>query len=281
MSTDSRKERPNLVSGKVLLIATLSLFIIVPVVLAVLVPWVKQDLEQTPRTLHWSDRQAWGPLPVNSKNLERGMMSAARTDEKYEDYGFHIPAEAELELMELSRLAHGSEGFPDFTSERARDRIEQGRQTLDDRFDFYPEFLLAKWHELQGDDEQAARLYEQSFAHAEAALLRTYVTPEGDPVEGYETGEIIIGFDQVENDKINTNLRLTYPHLVTDELGRVYLPVFKTIYRIERRDDLTQPPPVRRDWFVMPGQLGELQRVTVQPETDPADRSTPKEPRTQ
>ena len=264
MSTDARKERPNLASGKLLLIATLSLFIIVPALLAVIVPWVKRDLEQTPQTLHWSDREQWEPLPVSPKNLERGMMSAARTDEKYEDFGFHVPAEAELELMELSRLAHGGEGFPEFTSEQARERIEQGRQTLDDRYDFYPEFLLAKWHELDGDDEQAARLYEQSFAHAEAALLRTYVGPDGEVVEGYDAGEIILGFDQVENDKINTNLRLTYPHLVTDELGRVYLPVFKTIYRIERRDDLPQPPPVRRDWFVMPGQLGELQRVTVQ-----------------
>ncbi|MFW6336227.1 MAG: hypothetical protein ACOC3G_03775 [Phycisphaeraceae bacterium] len=266
MSTDAKKDRPNLASGKLLLIATLSLFIIVPAVLAVLVPWVKRDLEQTPRTLPWSDRQEWEPLPVSPKNLERGMMSAARTDEKYEDYGFHIPGEAELELMELSRLAHGSEGFPAFTSAEARERIEQGRQTLDDRFDFYPEFLLAKWHELQGNDERAMRLYEQSFAHAQAALMRKYVNPEGDPVEGHDAGKIIIGFDQVENDKINTNLRLTYPHLKTDALGRVYLPVFKTIYRIERRDDLTQPPPVRRDWFVMPGQLGELQRVTVQPD---------------
>lgn len=265
MSTDAKKERPNLTSGKVLLFATLSLFVIVPALLAVIVPWVKQDLEQTPRTLHWSDRRAWEPLPVMPKNLERGMMSAARTDEKYEDYGFRIPAEAELELMELSRLAHGSEGFPDFFSEQARDRIEQGRQTLDDRFDFYPEFLLAKWHERKGEHDRAARLYEQSFAHAEAALIRSYVDPRGDPVEDYEAGEIILGFDQVENDRINTNLRLTYPHLVTDELGRVYLPVFKTIYRIDRRGDLTQPPPVRRDWFTMPGQIGELQRVTLEP----------------
>lgn len=264
MTTDARKERPNLASGKLLLFATLSLFIIVPALLAVIVPWIQRDLERTPRTLHWSDRERWEPLPVSSKNLERGVMSAARTDEKYEDPGFRVPAEAELELMELSRLAHGSEGFPEFTSERARDRMQQGRQTLDDRYDFYPEFLLAKWHELQGNDERAARLYEQSFAHAEAALIRTYVGPDGKSIKGHDAVEIILGFDQVENDSINTNLRLAYPHLVTDELGRVYLPVFKTIYRIDRRGDLTQPPPVRRDWFVMPGQLGELQRVTVQ-----------------
>lgn len=263
MSTDAKKERPNLTSGKLLLVVTLSLFVIVPACLALIVPWVQKDLEHAPTPLHWSDRDRWQPLPVTGKDLERGMMSSARTDEKYRDLGFHVPPEAELELMKLSRLAFGDAEMPDFESEAARERIESGLQALDARHDFYPAFLLAKWHELRGHDDRAARLYEQAFAHAEAVLMRRYLYRDGEPAAGHDAGRIVLGFDQVENDRINTNLRLTYPRLETDERGRVYLPVYKTIYRIERRSDLVQVPPVRRDWFTFPGQFGELQPVTV------------------
>lgn len=263
MSTDALQERPNLASGKLLIAITLSLFVIVPTVLLIIFPMIKRDLRQTPRTLHWSERSQWTPLPATGKDIERGMMSAARTDETYKDFGFHVPPEAELELMRLSRLAHGGGDAPAFASEEARERIEAGIQSLDDRYDFYPEFLLAKWHERSGDDDDARRLYAESFAGAEAAILKRYMTPGGEPAVGHDAGEIVIAFDQVENDAINTNLRLAYPHLETDETGRVYLPVFKTVYRVERRPDLTQVPPVRKDWFTFPGQLGALEPVTV------------------
>lgn len=263
MSTDAAKERPQLRSGKPLILATASLFLLVPLGLVYLIPIVRADLEQEPQTLLWAERASWEPLPVRGHDLEQGLMSQARNNAQYKDYGFRVPAEAELELMDLSRLAFGSPGEPAFESDAARQRIESARAALDDRYDFYPAFLLAKWHEAHGDREAAGLQYAEAFEKAEAVIARRYLHRDGSPAAGHDVGRIVLGFDQVEKDTVNTNLRLTYPRLEADEGGWVYLPVFKTVYRLEYGQDLTQPPPLRRDWFTFPGQFGQLEPITV------------------
>jgi len=263
MASDAHSEKSGLMKGRWIVLATLSLFIVIPVIVLVINPMVAEDLRGKQVTLNYAERSQWMAMPVQYKTYERGMMSAARNNEKYKDYGFNISAEAELTLLQLSRLALGQGNIKDLGSSEAKALIEKAQETLIGPDLFYADYLMGVWHELNNNPELAKAAWQASFSQAQAVILQRVVDTNEQPIAGYRLPPIVVAYDRIENDVVNTSLRLAYPNLVTDDRGYVYLPVYKTIYRVEPVSDLSQPSPLRDDWFTFPDQFGELRPIVA------------------
>ncbi len=199
--------------------------------------------------LVWAERDGW---PQNQfvayKSMERGMMSAARTNEKYKDLGFHVEPGEQAVLLGLARLARRDRaGFVEPVV-----RAELDAAVTATAGHFYALFLRSVWHTVSGDVAAAEVDRAAAFAAAPAVLI-TERSLDGGRTLGFAA-------DQVVGDRLDRSLVLVYPFLEADEEGLIHLPVFKTILR---RADPTVPAGVAEveehpRWFTWFGRVGRL-----------------------
>ena len=199
--------------------------------------------------LVWAERADW---PQNQfvayKSMERGMMSAARTNEKYKDLGFHVDPALQAELLRLAELARQPADV--FSTPETLAQLDRG--VTDSRGHFYAHFLRAAWHRLNGDAAAAEIDRAAAFAAAPAVLLT------GPALNGSNT--LAFAADQVLTDRLDRSLVLVYPFLEAGDAGLIHLPVYKTILR---RADPSVPAGVAEvdehpRWFTWFGQVGRL-----------------------
>lgn len=199
--------------------------------------------------LVWAQRDAW---PQNQfvayKSLERGMMSAARTNEKYKDLGFHVAPGELAQLLDLAHLARRDAA--DFGSPSTLAELDLA--VAQTRGHFYAHFLRAAWHQMNHDPAAAQDDRVAAFAAAPAALIT------GPALDGSQT--LAFGADQVVDDQLDRSLVLVYPFLEADAKGLIHVPVYKAILR---RCDPAVPAGVAEvddhpRWFTWFGPVGRL-----------------------
>ncbi len=199
--------------------------------------------------LAWDQRAAW---PQNQfvayKSMERGMMSAARTNEKYKDLGFHVDPGEQARLLDLAHLARRDAA--DFGSSSTLAELDQA--VTQTRGHFYAHFLRAAWHRMNHDLDAAQADRVAAFAAASAALITAPA------LDGSQT--LAFGADQVVDDQLDRSLVLVYPFLDADAAGLIHLPVYKAILR---RCDPAVPAGVAEvdehpRWFTWFGAVGRL-----------------------
>ncbi|MEM1098029.1 MAG: hypothetical protein AAGH92_04500 [Planctomycetota bacterium] len=245
------------------MVATLSLFLVVPVVVFVAWQLIEADFAdvETP-PLVWSERATWAAYDVKPKPLEHGVMSKARTGKTYKDYGFR-PDQALLESIARCRAIAESEAFSDAESfDKLIDevRIDVGN--------FYAAALIALWFDCQGPGKasEASLWWERAIEMAPAALVQPVSDREGDALPGFDVGKVAFAFDTVEPemDVLSTQLVLTFPGVRTGADGVWYLPIFKTIFRVI--DPALGPPvpndPMQSVWLTHVGNVGRLPTLT-------------------
>ncbi|MEO1235720.1 MAG: hypothetical protein AAFX76_02910 [Planctomycetota bacterium] len=264
-------ERPGLtVRGPWVVAATLSLFVVVPVVAVTIMffaddPVVADDSAQQPAGLVWAERDAWPrTFYTTFKSLERGPMSSARTNKTYNEKLSPVldPAE-QLAVVRCTELALNP---PDvFLGVPTRAALEA---EIEDRPDlFYAHYLLATWHAAHGDPHAAEPHFAAAFRHAPAALIQRHATPAGTDAAGVELPPYALAVDRIIDDRLDRSTVLVYPFVRTDAQGMAYLPVYKAILRhadLDRLDawiDVRQKPK----WFTFAGDVGRLPDRTITP----------------
>jgi hypothetical protein len=266
-------ERGGFFSGKRILLLTLSLVIIVPAVTFLAYELASRDLAGADRPLDWDNRRQWTGLDTTPVTFRRGMMSSARSGKTFEDFGFHLDAETKKTVQRCAALARKARDG--FASDDVRRRLEAHQNDQPELF--YPRYLLGTWHRVNGNADKARAHYRAAFERAGAAIVTPYVDPSGKPATNTAVGTRAVAIDQVINDKLVQDVQLIYPHLQTDEAGRVYLPVFgDTPYRFADPDNpaATQPGTVR-GWFTFPGRVGRVEPVTYSEPAGPSPATTP------
>ncbi len=265
-TTSERKQRPApRVKGPWAVAATLSLFLIVPTFTYAVWAWVSpgfaesdDDAAAPAGSLDWTERQRWPRNQFTTfKSLERGPMSSARTNETYRDFGFHVSPDTQHAINRAAALARDEAAFPEDSTRAALEELVEQHADL-----FYPRFVLATWHRLQGHSDEAERYFTESFDRAPAALVRRYTAADGSGVSaaGVPVPTLAFGVDQVIDDKLDRSVVLVYSFLETDADGFVYVPVYKTILR--QADPAASPglAPVEEkpQWFTFYGHVGRL-----------------------
>ncbi|MEM7625964.1 MAG: hypothetical protein AAF333_10065 [Planctomycetota bacterium] len=260
-------ERPGLtLGGPWIVAATLSLFIIVPLVsvgawFLLISPDKRAD---PPPPLAWSERHNWPRSQFTVfKSLERGPMSSARTNKVHnEKIGLRVPPAEIRAVLRCGNLA----ALP-----REAFASDATRQILDDILAetpglFYGHYLRGTWHRLRGEAAEAEAAYTRAFDLAPAALLRHHVGTDGKDAAYAAAPAVALVADRIVNDQRDSTLVLLFPHLKTDADGFVYLPVYKAILRQTDADrpagviDATDKPL----WFTWWGNVGRLADVTLE-----------------
>ena len=266
-TASGEEDRPATFAGAWAVLATLSLFIVVPAI--VFVAWTLMqrdfaDVEHGP--LQWKDRADWPVYDVKAKPLEHGVMSQARTGKTYKDLGFHPSEELLASIGRCRELAERE----DFLTGEVHDALVAEWEAQGDQF--YSAALLALWYADAAEtlkDPLGAKAAEEwwtrAFAAAPAAVVQRVLTSADEPNPPTAVGTIAIAFDTVDEttDTISTDLVLVYPHVRTDAEGVWRLPIFKTIFRVI--DPALGPPvpndPLHSTWLTHVGQVGRLPAV--------------------
>lgn len=167
--------------------------------------------------------------------------------------------------IELSRLIRGqlASGVR-FGDTRLRDELRQMLR-LRPRL-FYAQHVLAAWHLAQGEEGAARELRRQAEAAAPVVLVQGFETARGGPLVGARIPLLTVENNRMQHSVLDTSLRLEYVGLVTDEAGRVRLPVYDTLYRLVND---SHPPGYRASykpfgWFYKEERIAELPVATVE-----------------
>jgi hypothetical protein len=178
--------------------------------------------------LEWSRRHEWNARPVYETTLERSFGRGWR------NLPFDVPAEEEQllrECVELMRLNnHTVNDVTRFSEPAARERLEEILRQRPDFF--YAEYALGLWHRLHGKPEDADHYFALAYRHAPVVLVQQYQREDGTPLANTALGHVEIECNRVRNGSLDPSLKLLFANGVTDERGRVYLPVYDTVYRV-------------------------------------------------
>lgn len=251
--------------GRWLVAATLSLFLVVPLFVWALFGLVRPGgVAPVPEPLAYAEREAWPAFALTPESLERGMMSRARTNERYVDLPFDLTADQEAATAACVALA----GRADFLDAAG---LDAELERLAPGAGFYAEALLALRAAHRGDAAAAGRRWASAFAAAPAAVQQRVIDPGGEPVPHAGVGTVGFAFDRItEQDTVDPSLRLLYPGVTADARGLWVLPVFKSIFRV------TDPPGAEPGaagpgfyapaaTLTFPGRVGDLGPLTVLP----------------
>ena len=222
-----------------------------------------------PAPLDWTERHAWNPKPVYETDLKRSFGRGWR------NLPFRISPDEEAAVARcvklMMRLNHSALGRKAAMSEPAvREELESILRQHPNLF--YAEYALGLWHQLHGASSDAERYFTLAYRHAPVVLVQTYQFEDGRPLASTPVGAIDIECNRVENGSLDPHLHLLFPAPTTDERGRVYLPVYDTVYRVS---SMTYPTgynltTATLGWFES-SKLGLLPPATVQPTTRPID----------
>jgi hypothetical protein len=178
--------------------------------------------------LNWAERHDWDPTPVRETDLKSTFGKGWR------NLSFTLSLDEEAAVNECVTLAQRNNSMLNGKTRFAEPEVRQQLEAILRRHPnfFYAEYLLAMWHRNDGSAEEAERYQRLAIAHAPVVLIQSYVSAYGPPLANMDVGRIEIECNRVQNGNLNPSLRLVFPGCETDEHGRVYLPVFDTVYRL-------------------------------------------------
>lgn len=266
------KDRPGGINGLWFIGVTLSLFIIVPAVVIGTSKLASQPKERPP--LVYAERDSWQPQELRPRELAYDMFVAAETGRQYRKANFPLESRDEAMLLHAVRLAQA----PDFfDAQSTLDKLTAWAEQHPTQF--YPAYLAAEWCRVNERNDEAAQWRDTAFRRASGAILQELKHPDGSPAAGHTLPPAAIAYDRVIDGQLNTTLMLVYPAPTADELGRVYLPTFESIYRLTDPalppgaesavypHDLTLLPQTQTrqtpNWFSAPHRVGELPAATL------------------
>ena len=182
---------------------------------------------------HWASQHGWTAelvKPIAFATPEQSQKAALSISEAE-------GADARAVLALAARVNGHLAGEPDFADRSTREKLETILRRRPDYF--YAEFVLALWQRLHGNIGEADRLLAASYEHAPAVLVQRYELADGTPLAGAEIRSVSLGCNLPPRNK-NGSVRyaalgLTYPKLHTDADACVYLPAYKTVYKIVQR----------------------------------------------
>lgn len=221
-------------SGRWIVALTLSLFLLVPVI--TYLAW-QMSQGQAPRLkLDYDKRESWFMQPVKQRPLTYDMFVKGETGKEYKKTDLTLDPVVEQTLQRCVRMAKAGDFF---TNTQVRDELI-GLSAIAAN-GFYPPYLVASWYQVNGDAEAYERWMRVAFDRAEGALAQRLVTSKGQPVADYRLPPIAIGYDRVTDGKRDASLVLVYPAPISEPNGFIYLPTFRSIYRLT---DPALPPGV-------------------------------------
>ncbi len=215
------------------------------------------DRDNLPR-LSWKDRTNWPIQEIRPTGLEASAMEKLG-GATYRNLSLKISEHEEQTVQTLAKLA----ASPAFTSDATRQQMEAIHEDQPDLF--YASYLLATWHRIHGNSDEADDLYQQAFLHAPRAIQQQYITPRNRALPNFAVGRIDVICYRSNPEHVDKSLRLVFPHLVTSDLGYIYLPLYDTVYSIATR---TEPPgytlqTIDPEVFQFPGRIGSLRGAMV------------------
>lgn len=271
-------ERNGGISGKIVVFATLSLFFIIPVMTYFI--WSMTQGEAPRVKLDYEKRAEWFIQYVKPRPLTYNTFVAAETGKTYKKTDLYMAPEVEQVILRCVKLAQQTNFFEDETVPDTLLPLAED-QTLG----FYPAYLLASYYEVNGNAQEQARWQNMAYDRAGGAIVQRLVDEAGQPVAGYRTPPVAIGYDRVIEGERNANLVLVYPAPISEADGFVYLPTYRSVYRLT---DAGLPPGVdpgihpilltflpqpakgeQPNWFAVPdGAVGRLPDGVVSREKD-------------
>jgi hypothetical protein len=245
--------------------ATLSLFVIVPLISVMMFRLVDAPADAAADPpLVYAERADWPRSQFTVfKSLERGQMSSARTNRvHHENLGLQVTPEHYLAMQRLADIARQEQAA--FANPATRDAIQQELSQQPDLF--YGHYLLGLWSRLnQRPAAETDAHFGRAFRHAPAALIRHHVTAGGTSAGGVEVPDLALIADRIVDDRRDPTLVLVYPFLQSGPDGYVYVPVYKAILRHAEPTPLPGLADAERkpQWFSFFGRVGRLPDVTV------------------
>lgn len=272
-TTPQPEHRHATLSGRWLVALTLSLFLLVPTITYL----AYQATQGTPPRvqLDYDQRDRWFMMEVKSRPLKYSKFVAAETGKQYKKTDLIIDPDIEQVLQRCATLAQA----PDFF-EKTKTRDTLLTLSQDDANGFYPPYLLASWYLANGDVAEHDRWMRIAFQLADTAIAQRLVDDDGQPMAGYNIPPIAIGYDRVIEGKLDATLVLIYPRPTSDANGSVYLPVYRSVYRLTdpalplgidpglHPTRLTLLPQISNgtdpNWFAVPdGAVGRLEDAVI------------------
>ncbi len=275
--TESQNNAPDphrALSGRWLVVLTLSLFLLVPAV--TYLAWQMTRGEPPRLELDYDERESWFMQPVSPRPLRYSTFVASETGKEYKKTDLTLPPETEHALQRCARLAQTEDFFEDTG---ARDELLKIAE--DPQHGFYAPYLLASWYQANGEQGEHDHWISIAYDRADGALAQRLVDEEGGPVAGYTLPPIAIGYDRVIDGERNAMLVLIYPAPTSESNGFVYLPTFRSVYRLTDpalppgadpsmhpiRLTLLPQPAIGRDqpnWFAVPdGAVGRFEDAVI------------------
>ncbi len=261
--SDTTRDKPGLIRGKVVLAGLLLTLVIVALLWREVDHRVRQSLAIDTAPLRWDQRAGWPTPPVSHTTLEKPVSNyaPAPTQEKWRTVTLDISPLEEQTIKRCAELAASDS----FTEQATGDELQSIVAQYPYPKMFYPRWLLAQWQSLHGEETVAAANFQQAFTDAPAVLIVPYVDTTGTAIADLEIGTIVIACDRADGKSVDQTLKLVYPKLTTDAAGRVYLPVYHTMLRAA---DLPQPPGYQcrygsYQWFEFPGRVAGLRPAVV------------------
>ena len=215
--------------------------------------------------LEWAKRHEWKTQPVYKTDLKRSIGRGWR------NLPFEVPAAEEGHIkrcMELMRLNNSTVNDKTLFGEPAvREELESILRQQPGLF--YAEYALGLWHKLHGQGADAEPFFAVAYRHAPVVLVQTYQHEDGTPLANAAVGSVEIECNRVRNGSLDPSLHLLFGAQVTDERGRIYLPVYDTVYRVTA---ISHPAGYSMDvpalgWFES-GKAGLLPAAVVRPKGD-------------
>ena len=163
--------------------------------------------------------------PVSKTNLE-GWFG-------WKNLKFQISEEEESRVKELRTIAqtyfHTRDDVRQFDEPDTRERLEIILKEQPEFF--YAQHLLGMWQLRNGDAQEGQRLIDLALKSAPVVLSRRYRFGNDEPLKNIEIQRTEIECNRVQNNSLDPSLHLMYPALVTDNDGRIRIPVYDTVFR--------------------------------------------------
>lgn len=152
----------------------------------------------------------------------------------WRNLSFQLDQNEEAAVEECKELAQTyfftSNDQRKFAQPETREKLEAVLKQYRDNF--YAQYLLGTWYQLQGNQQEATRLKNQALKQAPVVLSQRYQLGNGEPAAGVEISQIEVECNRVQNHSLDPSLKLKFVNLTTDAEGKVYLPVYDTVYRM-------------------------------------------------
>lgn len=208
------------------------------------------------------------PQPVVPTDLTaNGIQRILNGGAAFRNLPFCLAAEEEAALKECEQLGRSVRFLHNDQAQFDRDEVRARLEAILTEHPqlFHADSLLALWHRRRGNKDLAEQHMQQALKKAPVILVQRFQFADGSPLVGSAIREIQIECNRVQKGSLDPSLKLTFFDLTTDADGCVYLPVYRTIYRlysIAHPEGFALELP-RLGWFETRSKVGILPAATV------------------